>query len=224
MSKKRGAEVGAIASLLSPRMTRALPRVVILVNGKACEALVDTGCVRTLVEAGWAGEWTQQDVVVITANEQRWKCAGVATAVVEVSGGACASVEAYVMNMKPLGFACILGMDAIGALGGVTVRGDAEVTFGVQVNQLCAVVGGEKKHLGIGVGEACEKSRPSVAAGETRGREKHPGTGVKRKKHLGIGVEKKHLGIGVEEKHLGTGVEEKCCVRGALVRWGTINT
>ena len=75
------------------------------------------------MQAAWGGNWERREVAMITANDQVWRCQGVTGISVEVDGGAAVHVEAYVTRARPLGFVCILGMDVIEALGGVTVGG-----------------------------------------------------------------------------------------------------
>ena len=56
----------------------------------------------------------------------------------QLSGGATADVHVYVVASKPLGFPFILGMNGILVLGGVTVNGQQEVSFGVESAPVCA--------------------------------------------------------------------------------------
>ena len=107
------------------------------VNGKECQVLVDTGCTRTIVQAAWGGEWKRRDVAMVTASDQQWTCQGVTRARIEVDGAA-VYVEAYVTSVRPLGFPCIMGMDAIVQLGGVLVGPDRRVTFGVRLSACAA--------------------------------------------------------------------------------------
>ena len=159
MSGKRGARIGVSASLFSPSVTEALPRAVVQVNGHECQVLVDTGCTRTIVQAAWGGEWRKRNVAMVTVSEQKWMCQGVTVASIEVEGGVTVHVEAYVTNVRPLGFPCILGMDAIGALGGVTVDRNRRVTFGAQLEESCAAA----KMTQVAVQGRKEESRVDAA-------------------------------------------------------------
>lgn len=48
------------------------------------------------------------------------------------------SVQAFVVDFRPLGFDCILGMNGISALGGVSITGPESVRFGVKYDGPCA--------------------------------------------------------------------------------------
>ena len=65
---------------------------------------------------------------MVTVSGQRLDCAGTADVRVQVPGVGPVVVDALVVEMKPLVFCAILGMDGAKALGGVTVR-SPEVRF-----------------------------------------------------------------------------------------------
>ena len=95
--------------------------------------MVDCGCTKTLVHKDWCGEWQRQNVEMLTITEEKWKCLGVARVRMETPGGLSTEVGVNVMATKPFGFPCILGLDAIRQLGGVTIRGDRPVEFCAEV-------------------------------------------------------------------------------------------
>ena len=98
-------------------------------NGTECDALVDTGCTRTVIHSSLCIEWKRRDVCMVTVSGELLDCAGTADVRVQVPGLAAVVVDALVVKKKPLGFCAILGMDGVKALGGVTVRSPSEVRF-----------------------------------------------------------------------------------------------
>ena len=70
-----------------------------------------------------------------------WKCQGTSKVRVAVEGGAEVEVIANVSSVKPFGFECVLGMDVIKKLNGVTVVDETTVMFGTQRGASAAVVG-----------------------------------------------------------------------------------
>ena len=69
-----------------------------------------------------------------------WRCQGTSEVHIAVDGGDEVQVKANVTSEKPFGFDCVLGMDAIKKLRGVTVVNETDVTFGVQCGTSAAAV------------------------------------------------------------------------------------
>ena len=132
-----------------------LPSVILRVNGRECKAMVDSGCTRTLIHKDWCDKWERRDVGMLTVTEERWPCLGVAHLHVVIDGGSSVEVEAFVLPVKPFGFPCIMGLDATDNLGGVTVRSDRTVQFGVQ--EVCAGLVAQREEL-------CASPRAHVAS------------------------------------------------------------
>ena len=115
-------------------------------NGVGCDVLIDTGCTRSIVHSSLCAGWERRNVCMVTVSGQRLDCAGTADVRVEVPGVRAVVVDALVVELKPLGFCAILGMDGVKALGGVTVRSPSEVRFAGE-GEGCACVGGVPRDL-----------------------------------------------------------------------------
>ncbi|KAF0308745.1 uncharacterized protein FJT64_020061 [Amphibalanus amphitrite] len=105
------------------------------IGGSRCRrvALIDSGCTRTLVHESVCHQWRRSAAEVITVNGQRLQCEGAAEVRLAVPGCRAVEVSALVIRERPLGFAVIVGMDAIRSLGGVTVRSPSDVQFGCEL-------------------------------------------------------------------------------------------
>ena len=111
------------------KWTGALPVRSLEVCGMLHDALIDTGCTRSIVHCSVCRPWERHPVNVITASGHNLRCAGVADISVQVPGLNAVTVSALVTEEKPLGFLMVLGMDGVQALGGVSVRSPTEVLF-----------------------------------------------------------------------------------------------
>ena len=127
--RKRRGEFSA--SLLSrPSVNSTLPVVPLKVSGVQCEALVDTGCTRSIVHVSVCRQWAKGRVGVTTVSGQRHWCEGTGLVEVTLQSGHTVAVEVLVVAQKPLGFAFILGMNGVEAMDGVRSR--HKVRFGVE--------------------------------------------------------------------------------------------
>ena len=93
-------------------------------------ALVDSGCSRCIIYEQCCVSWERKNVNVVTVNGQKQNCEGVGHIRLQVSDGKSVEVDAFVTNFKPLGFECILGLNGIKSLGGVTISPSLDVHFG----------------------------------------------------------------------------------------------
>ena len=118
----------------------ALQGVAVKINGRDCRAMVDCGCTKTLVHKDWCDEWQRKDVEMLTIAEAKFKCLGIATIRMQTMGGLSTEMGVNVMGTKPFGYQCILGLDAIRRLGGVTIPGDRPVEFCAEVCAAAAAV------------------------------------------------------------------------------------
>ena len=107
-----------------------MPVAEISVDGFTRVVLVDSGCSRCIVYAPCCVSWKRQNVSVVTVNGQKQRCAGVGRVCLQVRSGNPVEVEAFVVEFKPLGFECILGVNGIVALGGVTILPSLDTCFG----------------------------------------------------------------------------------------------
>ena len=98
------------------------------VDGVERRVLVDSGCSCCIVYAPVC-KWTRRKASVTTVNGQLQECKGVGRVWIRTADGAEAEVDALVVDFKPLGLDCILGVDGISALGGVTIS-SCSVNFG----------------------------------------------------------------------------------------------
>ena len=76
-----------------------------------------------------------------------------------------ADVDALVVADRPLGFSLVLGMDAVVALGGVTVKSAGESVFGCE---LTAVAGGAAGGPVAALARECGGRRGGRACGRPR--------------------------------------------------------
>lgn len=110
-----------------------VPVIMVTVNGRECQALVDTGCTSSLVKSEHVAWWNGESNMV-AFDGHSVKCRGVSTVPLVVAG------VRFLMTMTVVdeivgGIDAVIGMDAIQRLGGVIVQGD-RVQFG---NVGCAV-------------------------------------------------------------------------------------
>lgn len=119
-------------------MNQALPITAVSVDGTRLDALVDTGCSVSIAHVSCCKSWRRQDVRIVTMGERVHRCEGTGVVCLKLSGGATVNIDVYVVSSKTLGFSFILGMNAIVALGGVTVRRGRDVAFGVESAPVCA--------------------------------------------------------------------------------------
>ena len=108
------------------------------VEGARLAALIDSGCTRTLVHWSVCSQWRRGAARVVTVSGQQLECAGTGDVQIVVPGCQAVMVSALVVGEKPLGFGVIVGMDAVQALGGVTVRSPSDVRFGCEASVECA--------------------------------------------------------------------------------------
>ena len=119
-------------------MNEALPIAAVRVDGTRLDALVDTVCSVSVVHASCCMSWRRRDVKVLTMGGREHRCEGTGVVCLRLNGGATVNIDVYVVSSKSLGFSFIRGMNGILALGGVTVNGEREVTFGVENTPVCA--------------------------------------------------------------------------------------
>ena len=100
----------------------------IMVNGRPCYALVDTGCEETVIYEGCAPEWERRETNMTAVNGSVVRCCGMADVRLEVQGRR-AAVRAVVVDERLMGVDVLLGMTGVEALGGVFVR-SGDVRFG----------------------------------------------------------------------------------------------
>ena len=99
--------------------------------------MVDSGCTRTIVHEGMCDKWFRKSVAMTQIGGTEWRCQGTSKVQVTVGGGVKVEVRANVSSVKPFGFECVLGMDAIKKLKGVNVVDETTVSFGEQ-SEVCA--------------------------------------------------------------------------------------
>ena len=118
-------------------MNEALPVAELSVDGNRRTVLVDSGCSRCIVYAPCCRSWERCSVRVKTVSGQEMRCVGTGTIVLAVAGVGEVAVAAIVVDVRPLGFDVIMGMNGISALGGVTIA-EGAVRFGLRHQVACA--------------------------------------------------------------------------------------
>ena len=119
MPGKRQRGEGVSASLLPEQVkNRQLPVVKVLVDGRECMALVDSGCLQTLVSKAVCRWWRQKEVGMLMADGRTLKCCGYGKIKLGLKQARPMIVEVLVVDEQLLGFDLLLGIDAIKELGG----------------------------------------------------------------------------------------------------------
>lgn len=99
------------------------------VDGRACWALIDTGCTDTIVHAPYCTHWQPRATSITTISGDKFTCVGIGSITVEAPTGQRAQLHALVADKPPLGMHVVLGMSGISALGGVVVKSPSQVSF-----------------------------------------------------------------------------------------------
>ena len=132
-----------------------------LINGRPCHALVDTGCEETVIFAGCVNSWDRLEMNMTAVNGSVVRCCGRVDVRLDAQGRR-AAVRAVVVAERLMGVDVLLGMTGLEALGGVCVRA-GEVRFGVGGD---GVTGEERSGC---AGVRAESSGTSVAVVQARG-------------------------------------------------------
>ncbi|KHJ42875.1 hypothetical protein D918_06957 [Trichuris suis] len=119
-------------------MTKALPSTRLRIDGVSRNVLVDTGCTTCVAHVSGCKRWTRRPVALLAVNGKELECQGMGEVGLERPDGGRATVEAIVVDAKPLGFDFILGMNGIEALGGVFVSKGPRVSFGPESAPVCS--------------------------------------------------------------------------------------
>ena len=117
------------------RIGAVLPVAELRVDGTIRVALIDSGCSRCIVYEPCCASWERKNVSVVTVNGQKQNCEGIGRVCLQVGDGESVEVDAFVTSFKPLGFECILGVNGIKSLGGVTIMPSLDVHFGPLVTE-----------------------------------------------------------------------------------------
>lgn len=118
-----------------------------MVNGVSCNALVDTGCTKSIAHVTMCPGWTKHNVYVTTVSGEQYLCEGTGVVRVQLPSGVSACVEILVVTTKPLNFNFILGMDGVRAFKGVTVRAPNNVKLGVEESKHYGTVAAQLNHM-----------------------------------------------------------------------------
>ena len=121
-------------------MNAALPKQIMTIDGSDRSVLVDSGSSCSIIYSPCCKSWVPETVSVKSVSGQSMRCRGVGRVSVRSRCGAAAAVAVYVVDFKPLGFECILGMNGILALGGVSVSSSTSVCFGVDKTAACSAL------------------------------------------------------------------------------------
>ena len=119
-------------------MSSALPSVQLTIDGAKRNVLVDSGCTCSIIYAPLCNSWTRKPVSIVTVGGSRRTCLGVGRICICTRDGVNIYVDALVVDFMPLGYSCILGMNAISAMGGVSISSPRSVHFGVDAGNVCS--------------------------------------------------------------------------------------
>ena len=107
------------------------------IDGHERTVLLDSGCSTCVIYAPMCKFWVRKAVSVVTLGGESQSCVGVGSVVVSLPGCRGVKVRMLVVDFKPLGFDCILGMNGICAMGGVSINESGSVSFG-RTQNVCA--------------------------------------------------------------------------------------
>ncbi|KFD62362.1 hypothetical protein M514_25485 [Trichuris suis] len=133
----RGGAAGA-GILPSQTMIGALPTVQVEVDGVERNVLVDTGCSKCVAHVSCCASWRKSPASIIAVDGSEIRCQGLGTVQLQSAEGGRAKVDVVVTVRKPLGFDFILGMNAVMALGGVSISPRRHVRFGTEREEISA--------------------------------------------------------------------------------------
>lgn len=88
----------------------ALPVVQLLVNGRRCQVLIDTGCTDTTVHAPRCAQWQPRMTIITTISGDIFQCIGVSKVTVETSTGLRAQMQALVVSEPPWAWTSFLAL------------------------------------------------------------------------------------------------------------------
>ena len=115
-----------------------VPVINIRLNGQSVQALVDTGCTKSMVRTGLCDK-VESETVLVAFDGSEVECKGAARVNVSI-GSKSVTQEVLVMDQMVGGIDMVIGMDLMTLLGGVRVS-KGQVQFG----DICAVAWGEQR-------------------------------------------------------------------------------
>ena len=122
---------GVSASLLPEQVKNwQLPIAKVLVDGRVCMALVNSGCSQTLVSKAMCRRWRQKEVRVLTADGRTLTCRRYCKIKLCFEQARPVIVEVLDVDERLLGFDLLQGIDAIKELGGLHLTESGEASFG----------------------------------------------------------------------------------------------
>ena len=119
-------------------MRRALPTLDIRIDGVVRKCMLDSGCTTCIAHKDAVMMWRKESVWVETACGRCVMGIGRGTMMVHDERST-VKVDVIVTSEKPLGFDCIIGNNAIIALGGVRIDKDMNVSFSGISEMFCCV-------------------------------------------------------------------------------------
>uniref|UniRef100_A0A5S6QA32 Integrase catalytic domain-containing protein n=1 Tax=Trichuris muris TaxID=70415 RepID=A0A5S6QA32_TRIMR len=119
-------------------MIRALPTIQMEVDGVGRSVLVDTGCSNCVAHVSCCASWRKSSASIIAVDGSEIQCQGLGTVQLQSAEGDRDKVDVVVTARKPLGFDLILGMNAVMALGGVSISPRCHVRFGTEGEEISA--------------------------------------------------------------------------------------
>ena len=115
-----------------------VPVINVQLNGQSIQALVDTGCTKSMVRAGLCDK-VERKTVLVAFDGSEVKCEGAGRVRVSI-GRETIEHDVLVMSQMVGGIDMVIGMDLMGRLGGVKIS-EGQVQFG----DVCAVAWGDQR-------------------------------------------------------------------------------
>ena len=104
----------------------------LLVDGRRCTALVDSGCSKTLMCKSACHSWRPREIKVVTADRKTLTSLGVGTVELKIDNIPPVTMEVLIVHQALLGLELLLGVNVIVKLGGVHISSSGEVSFAVE--------------------------------------------------------------------------------------------
>ena len=117
---------------------RVLSTMTVQIDGMRHTALVDTGCMQTLIHEACCQVWERKEVHVLTVGGSTLLCWGVGLVWLSMNNRSFIDIEVLIIDEELLGFDLLLWLDIIKHLGGMFMTSSGEVKFSLHDEPICA--------------------------------------------------------------------------------------
>ena len=134
----KGREAGT--TLFPHKLGEVLPVMKVKVNGMDQLALVDSGCSSSIVSGMLCQPEVWKSTTILTASRKCLLSNGVGSITLTMTNRSPLKMNMLVVNIKPLGFDLLLGMDVIKKLGCVYINEGGKAHFAEVAHTLGAII------------------------------------------------------------------------------------